>query len=54
MESGQLHFTAMRRLENALQQYGGKLDIVYNDPAFPNYASSYEELIFWNGTIINR
>jgi hypothetical protein len=39
-------------LNNALQQYGSKLDIIYDDPAFPSYTSIYGTLIFWNGTII--
>jgi hypothetical protein len=39
-------------LYNVLQQYGSKLDIIYDDPAFPRYTSVYGRLIFWNGTII--
>jgi hypothetical protein len=39
-------------LSNVLQKYGSKLDIVYDDPTFPNYTSVYGTLIFWNGTII--
>jgi hypothetical protein len=39
-------------LNNALQYYGSKLDIVYDDPAFPSYTSVYGKLNFWNGTII--
>ena len=38
-------------VNNALQQYGGKLDVIYDDPSFPNYASMYSKLIYWNGTI---
>lgn len=34
----------------AVQQYGNKLDIVYDDPSFSNYNSMYSTLIFWNGT----
>jgi hypothetical protein len=39
-------------LNNVLQQYESKLDIIYDDPTFPNYTSVYGTLIFWNGTII--
>jgi hypothetical protein len=39
-------------LNNVLQQYGSKLDIIYDDPTFPNYTSVYGTLIFWNGTVI--
>jgi hypothetical protein len=39
-------------LNNALEQYGSRLDIIYDDPAFANYTSVYGALIFWNGTII--
>jgi hypothetical protein len=38
-------------LSSALQQCGSKLDIIYDDPAFPNYSCDYGKLIFWNGTV---
>jgi hypothetical protein len=38
-------------VNNELQQYGNKLDVIYDDLSFPNYASMYSKLIFWNGTI---
>ena len=41
-------------LNNAINQYGNNLDIIYDDPAFPNYALTYGQLIFWNGTTISR
>ena len=39
-------------INNAMQQYGNKLDVIYDDPSFPNYTSIYSKLIFWNGTIL--
>ena len=46
------NFTAQlwTNLNAAIQQYGNKLDIIYDDPSFPNYTSMYSKLIFWNGT----
>ena len=41
-------------LNKAINQYGNNLDIIYDDPAFPNYSTSYGQLIFWNGTTISR
>jgi hypothetical protein len=38
-------------VNNALQQYVNKLDVIYDDLSFPNYVSMYSKLIFWNGTI---
>ncbi|MGD0643844.1 MAG: hypothetical protein ABSA75_02955 [Candidatus Bathyarchaeia archaeon] len=38
-------------VNNAMQQYGNKLDAIYDDPSFPNYTNLYSKLIFWNGTI---
>ena len=38
-------------VNNALQQYSVKLDIIYDDPSFPNYTSMYSKLIYWNDTI---
>jgi hypothetical protein len=37
-------------LNSALKQYGSKLDIIYDDPAFPNYTDIYDTTLFWNGT----
>ena len=39
-------------LNNAMEQYGNRLDIIYDDPAFPNYPAVYGQLKFWNGTTI--
>jgi hypothetical protein len=41
-------------LNDALNQYGSRLDIIYDDSMFSDYTSVYGRLIFWNGTIINR
>ena len=38
-------------VNNALQQYSNKLDVIYDDPSFPNYTSMYSKLIYWNETI---
>jgi hypothetical protein len=35
-------------LQQALEVYGEKLDIVYEDPAFP--VSGYQKVLFWNQT----
>jgi hypothetical protein len=39
-------------LNNVMEQYGNRLDIIYDDHAFPKYASFYGQLKFWNGTSI--
>ena len=36
---------------NALKQYGNKLDVIYDDPIFANHASVYSRIIYWNETI---
>jgi hypothetical protein len=36
-------------LQAALKQYGQKLDIVYDDSAYP-VAGSYTKVIYWNQT----
>ncbi len=41
-------------LNSAMQQYGNKLDIIYDDPSFPNYTNLYAKTLFWNGTIYNK
>jgi hypothetical protein len=37
-------------LYSAMQQYGSKLDIIYDDQAVANYTSFYAKTLFWNGT----
>jgi hypothetical protein len=37
------------QLQSKLQQYGSKLDIVYDDPAYP-VAGKYSNIIYWNQT----
>ncbi len=44
--------TLCENLNSAMLQYGSQLDIVYDDPDFPNYADIYGQLIFWNGTVV--
>jgi hypothetical protein len=46
--------TLYEGLTNAIDQFGDQLDIIYNDPAFPNYTSLYGQLVFWNGTVITQ
>jgi hypothetical protein len=41
-------------VDRVMQQYGDRLDIIYDDPAFPGYAQLYGQLIFWNGTTITQ
>jgi hypothetical protein len=36
-------------LQDKLGQYGSKLDIVYEDPAYP-VAGKYSQVIYWNKT----
>ena len=40
------------KLGNLLTQYGDKLDVIYDDPAFLVNTNSYSKIIFWNGTVI--
>ena len=37
-------------LQAALSKYGSKLDIVYDDPAYPT-AGRYQQVYYWNQTI---
>jgi hypothetical protein len=48
------NFTAQlwTNLNSVMQQYGNKLDVIYDDASFPNYTSMYSKLIFWNGTTV--
>jgi hypothetical protein len=38
-------------LQTLLKQYGPRLDIVYDDPAFPLTAGNYSKVYYWNQTI---
>jgi hypothetical protein len=38
---------------NALEKYGGKLDVIYDDGLNAANTAMYGQLIFWNGTIRN-
>ena len=37
------------QLQNKLEQYGSKLDIVYNDTAYP-VTGKYDQIYYWNAT----
>jgi hypothetical protein len=37
------------QLQSKLQQYGSKLDIVYDDPAYP-VTGKYSDIFYWNQT----
>jgi len=37
-------------LQASLSKYGSKLDIIYDDPAYPT-AGRYQHVIYWNQTI---
>jgi hypothetical protein len=38
-------------LNVTMQQYGSKLDVIYDDPRFPNYRNIYGTAMFWNGAV---
>jgi len=38
-------------LSNRLEQYGSRLDIIYDDKIEPYNTSAYNKFIFWNGTV---
>jgi hypothetical protein len=35
-----------------LKQYGNRLDVIYDDSAFPVNVKTYDKTIFWNGTTV--
>ena len=41
-------------LSGLLEQYGTKLDIIYDEGLDPNNTSMYSKLVFWNGTISDK
>ncbi|MCW4015416.1 MAG: hypothetical protein NWF06_03520 [Candidatus Bathyarchaeota archaeon] len=41
-------------LDSLLEQYGTKLDVIYDDGLNSSNTNAYSKLIFWNGTIANR
>lgn len=41
-------------LNIAMQQYGSKLNVIYDDPSFPNYTNTYGKTMFWNGTVFGE
>jgi len=38
-------------INNALDRYGSKLDIIFIDPSFPSYPNLYSKIIYWNSTV---
>jgi hypothetical protein len=41
-------------LSNLMEQYGIRLDIIYDDKVEPNNTSVYNTFVFWNGTVYQR
>ena len=50
-EADALTSTICTNLYNLIEQYGTKLDIIYDDGIEPSNTSVYDEFIFWNGTM---
>ncbi len=42
------------KLGDLLEQFGSKLDVIYDDSTFPVYKEAYSKIIFWNGTVVQR
>jgi hypothetical protein len=38
-------------VNNALKQYGSKLDVVFNDSSFQSNSNLYFKIIYWNSTV---
>lgn len=38
-------------VNNALKQYGSKLDVVFNDSSFQSNSNLYSKIIYWNSTV---
>ncbi|MHA2323778.1 MAG: hypothetical protein ACXACB_00135 [Promethearchaeota archaeon] len=50
-EADDLSLEISTTLNSALNEYGTKLDIIYEDGLEPDNTYDYKKLIFWNGTI---
>ena len=50
-EADALSYEIITNLYNLMQQYGTKLDIIYDDKIEPNNTSTYNKFVFWNGTV---
>jgi hypothetical protein len=50
-EADDLSFELSDNLHSLMQEYGNKLDIIYDDGLAPNNAYGYSKLVFWNGTV---
>jgi len=53
-EADELSYEICTTLDNLMEQYGTKLDIIYDDKTEPYDTSAYSKLIFWNGTTYSR
>jgi len=50
-EADDFSFELCTNLGSLLEQYGNKLDIIYDDGLNSSNTSAYDKLIFWNGTV---
>jgi hypothetical protein len=50
-EADSLSYEISANLGNLLEQYGAKLDIIYDDGLELNNIYGYSKLVFWNGTV---
>ena len=41
----------LTNINNAFEQYGSKLDVVFDDSSFSNHPNPYSRTIYWHGTI---
>jgi len=53
-EADDFSYEASVTLNSLLEQYGTKLDIIYDDGLEHNNTSMYSKLVFWNGTIYDQ
>jgi hypothetical protein len=50
-EADSLSYNLSVNLYNSMEQYGNRLDVIYDDGIAPNNTSLYDEFVFWNGTV---
>ena len=53
-EADALSYELCVTLNNLIEQYGTKLDIIYDDGIESNNTDVYERFVFWNGTVYDR
>ena len=41
----------LTNINSAFQQYGSKLNVIFDDSSFSKYLGQYSRVIYWNGTI---